>query len=120
MPYLYIIYLNDAKKRKTHHIYHLYIAMSVSYTHLDVYKRQIIDLYADWCGPCRMVAPIMKELANHIKRPEVQKALKDGKGYDLRRIYETTGKTYFSSATAYEVCIIRSAPVSYTHLNTIF
>ena len=24
MPYLYIIYLNDAKKRKTHHIYHLY------------------------------------------------------------------------------------------------
>ena len=23
----------------------------------------IIDLYADWCGPCRRVAPIMKELA---------------------------------------------------------
>ncbi len=23
----------------------------------------IIDLYADWCGPCRMVAPIMKDLA---------------------------------------------------------
>ncbi|MDR0988891.1 MAG: redoxin domain-containing protein [Prevotellaceae bacterium] len=23
----------------------------------------IIDLYADWCGPCRMTAPIMKELA---------------------------------------------------------
>ena len=23
----------------------------------------IIDLYADWCGPCRKVAPIMKELA---------------------------------------------------------
>ena len=42
------------------------------------------------------------ELDNHIKRPEVQKALKDGKGYDLRRISETTGKTYFYSATAYE------------------
>ena len=49
------------------------------------------------------------ELDNHIKRPEVQKALKDGKGYDLRRISETTGKTYFYSATAYEGCIIRSA-----------
>lgn len=23
----------------------------------------IIDLYADWCGPCRKTAPIMKELA---------------------------------------------------------
>lgn len=49
------------------------------------------------------------ELDNHIKRPEVQKALKTGKGYDVRRISETTGETYFYSATVYENCIIRSA-----------
>lgn len=49
------------------------------------------------------------ELNNHLMRPEVQKALEEGKGYDLRRTSETTGKTYFYSATAYEDCIIRSA-----------
>ena len=24
----------------------------------------IVDFYADWCGPCRRVAPIMEKLAN--------------------------------------------------------
>ncbi|MDR0988032.1 MAG: two-component sensor histidine kinase [Prevotellaceae bacterium] len=46
---------------------------------------------------------------NHLHRPEVEQALKEGTGYDVRRPSETLGGNYFYSATAFDTCIVRSA-----------
>ncbi|MBE6288230.1 MAG: two-component sensor histidine kinase [Mediterranea massiliensis] len=58
---------------------------------------------------CDSYARMEHTLGNHANRPEIQKALKIGKGYDLRRTSETTGENYFYSATRFSNYIIRSA-----------
>ncbi len=49
------------------------------------------------------------EMNNHLDRPEIQQTLVKKQGYDVRRISQSTGKTYFYSATLCDNYIIRSA-----------
>jgi len=74
-----------------------YIKQDLRITVVDVQGDVLYDSYEN------------QKLGNHINRPEVQKALAEGKGYDVRRTSKTTGVPYFYSATLYEGYIIRSA-----------
>ena len=59
-------------------------------------------------------------MENHLNRPEVQKAIKHGNGYDVRRTSETTGVPYFYSATHYKDYIVRSAlPYNVSLINNL-
>jgi thioredoxin len=58
-------------------------------------KPAIIDLYADWCGPCRMTAPIMKELAKEYADKIVIYKVNVDKEKELAALFNATSIPLF-------------------------
>lgn len=51
----------------------------------------LVDFYADWCGPCKMIAPIIEELSVEMKgKANIAKL-------DIEKAQEVTGKYQVSS-----------------------
>ena len=40
---------------------------------LQADKTVLVDFYADWCGPCKMLSPIVDEVANEVNDVKVCK-----------------------------------------------
>ena len=58
-------------------------------------KPAIIDLYADWCGPCKMTAPIMKELAKEYAGKIVIYKVNVDKEKELAALFNATSIPLF-------------------------
>lgn len=46
----------------------------------------LVDFYADWCGPCRMLAPVIEDVANELPNVKIIKINVDERE-DVARTY---------------------------------
>ncbi len=58
-------------------------------------KPVLVDFYADWCGPCQMVAPILEEIAKSRDDVKVGKINVDEEG-ELAMKYKVSSIPYLA------------------------
>lgn len=51
----------------------------------------LVDFYADWCGPCKMVSPVIQRLATENKGRFITIKIDTEKKQDLARQWQITG-----------------------------
>ena len=66
---------------------------------IDLKGRVILDSYDTH----------IDSLDNHLQRREIQQAVHEGNGYDIKRMSQSTHETYFYSATCFDHVIVRAA-----------
>lgn len=50
----------------------------------------LVDFYADWCGPCRMLAPVIDELAKEMKGKMTVAKVDTDQSVNVAAKYEVT------------------------------
>ncbi len=50
-------------------------------------KPAVIDFYADWCGPCKSIAPVLEELSNQYKDQLVVYKIDTDKELELSSLF---------------------------------
>ena len=50
---------------------------------------KLVDFYADWCGPCRMLGPFLDDLSEEVKDVDFYKINVDNDG-DVARDYQVS------------------------------
>ena len=54
---------------------------------LDIKKTMLVDFYATWCGPCRMLSPILDEIRQEVGDDIVIGKVDVDECFDVARTY---------------------------------